>query len=530
MTVTPLRAPAPAEVDASDVVLGWTELEEALPDYLMAQAYAEGEVDEVFASDGEIARRLAKASRAYRLPLIRVPVTARVNRSKVNKITADNDGATSFIEKCWDANDMDVWYPSLFWDTYMFGDAYVFVWPLDEEDEPRADSEAPADQELMDIGVELCVFDPLNVRMIYDPKNVRRKLFLIQRWRIEEEGGVVLYRADLWYADRVERWISVKDGDLSRVESWVPYEEEADGELAKPAVEPHEYGEIPWFHHRTGLPYGTPVHKNGYGAQNAITKLTATQLDTSDQQGWPQRYRLLDPEAELDANHDDPQWLDDEDAPVFGPSGVKASGGTNTSLRTGAGSIQTYPATKEVGQFEAADPEVLLGPAQIYVKLMATLTDTPSYLFYPEESPMGQAPSGVALERADAPLNSSVERLHTLQRGALREEWLFALKVAGKAAPGKRTALDIQWEPVARATSLEDWQVIGLKQQYGVPQEQTLTEAGYTQEQADEWAAEAEKRQQEMMDQLGQIAAADGKDPDAAKRKELGGQITGGGR
>jgi hypothetical protein len=343
--------------------------------------------------------------------------------------------------------------------------------------------------------------------MIYDTKNVRRKLFFIQRWQIEDEGGSTLYRADLWYADRVERWISVKDGDLSRAESWLPYAEDGiDGAEKLAPVEPHEYGEIPFFHHRTGLPYGTPVHKNGYGAQNAITKLTATQLDTTDQQGWPQRYRLLDPDAELDQNSDDPEWLDDDDAPVFGPSGVKVSGGSNTSLRTGAGTLQTFPGTKEVGQFEAADPEFLLGPAQVYIKLLATLTDTAAYLFYPEETTAGAAPSGVALDRAEAPMLASVERLHTLQKGAIREEWLFA----GKVASIELGDLDVQWEPVARATSLEDWQVIGLKQQYGVPVDQTLTEAGYTTDQAEEWKAAKEAEDQAMRDQMMELAQVKG--------------------
>jgi hypothetical protein len=492
------------ETSRADVVLGWVEMTTHEADYLEAFAYAGGEVDEVFSSDGQIAQKLARASRHYRFPFIAVPITARVNRCKINTIKdAKSDAGTEWISKVWEANDLDVWYPQLFWQTFTYGDAYLMVWPTDEdEDDVRADSEAPADVELLAAGVELNVFDPVNARMIYDPLNPRRKLFFIQRFRIADLSGgegARLWRADVWYPDRVERWISVKDGDLSRPENWQPYaEDDAAGNEVQGPVEAHDYGEIPFFHHRTGLPYGTPVHQRGYGAQNALTKMLATQLDTSDSSGWRQRYRLLDPDAELDTNQDDTQWLSDSDASAFGPGGLKATGGQETSQRSGPNTVQTYTGTKEVGEFDASDPELFLGPAAFYLKALSSLTETPSYLFFPEETTAGAAPSGVMLQRADAPLNASVARLQTLQKGALREEWLFAGKVGGQ----KLVDLDIQWEPVERATTLEAWQVIGLKQQSGVPVEVTLEEAGYTPEEAEEWKAAKEAEEEQMRQQM----------------------------
>ena len=507
----------------ADLLEAWAEVEHATPEYLEAEAYATGEVDEVFASTGEVARKLAAASRHYRFPMISVPIRARVERCKLTAVKGENDGVTERITEIWDANDLDVWYPELFWKTFMYGDAYLMVWPIVDDDAEELEGGSPADDELVAAGIEFTVHDPKHCRMLYDPENARRKRVLINRWQIDsgEGDGSKVWRADLWYADTVEHWVSLKDGDLSSEEGWAEFEEEDPERGVIPSAEPHDAGEIPFFHHRTALPYGVPVHKMGYGAQNAITKELCTQLDTSDSQGWPQRWRLLDPDAELDQNSDDPQWLDDADAPVFGPSGVKAQGGTNTSLRTGAGTMQTYPGTKEVGQFDAADPMLFLEPALIYIKLLATLTSTPAHHFYPEDTPMGQAPSGAALTKAEAPLIAAVQRLQTLQRGAVREEWTFGLGLTGVTV--KPGALSVQWEPVERATSLEDWQVVMAKQEAGVPLERTLEEAGYTAEEAEEWKAERERQQEEQMAQMAELAGAadntpsNGKPPGPAK-------------
>lgn len=499
----------------TDLLLGWRELEQALPEYLEAEAYATGKVDEVFASSGLVAQKLSRASRRYRFNLLSVPIMSRVDRMKINTVKVTNDeSATSRIDEIWSANDMDVWYPELIEKTLTFGDAYVMVWPIaQDEEDAELEGASLADEELVAAGVEFTVHDPKNCRILYDPENERRKSFAIRRWQIDldEDGvapGTQVWRVDLWYPDVVEHWVSLENAQLDQPEGWTEWlEEDTDGNQVAGPLEPHDAGEIPFFHHRTALPYGRPVHEAGYGAQNALTKMLCTQLDTSDSQGWPQRYRLLDPDAELDQNSDAPEWLDDADATAQSYAGQSHTGGASTQLRQGPGSLQTYPGTKEVGQFDAATPDLFLDPAVVYIKIMATETRTPTYQFWPEETAMGAAPSGEALRRADLPLTSSIQRLQTLQRGAIREEWLFALRQLGV----KVKELDIQWQPVEQARSVEDWTVVGLKQQYGVPQEQTLTEAGYTNEQAEEWQAEAERKQAEMMDQMADLAAAEAK-------------------
>jgi hypothetical protein len=54
-----------------------------------------------------------------------------------------------------------------------------------------------------------------------------------------------------------------------------------------------------------GQPYGRPIHAKAFGPQDAITKISATNLSTVDAQGFPTRYALLDPMAEIDDDLDD---------------------------------------------------------------------------------------------------------------------------------------------------------------------------------------------------------------------------------
>lgn len=479
-----------------DLIKGWAALEEALPEYLKAEEYARPEgVEELFASQA-IREKLRTTGDAYRFNLLATAIRVRTDRCEIDMIKVpDNETATERIAEVWDANEMDVHYPHLFRDTFTYGDAYVMVWPLVDED----DETTTADDGLQAAGVEIVTHSPKNVRVMYDPENPRRKAFAIHRWCVQSaySTGPELWRVDLYYPDRAERWISSGTGTPDDEAGWQPYSDDEGGpELI------HDFGEIPWFHHRTDLPYGVPVHKAGYGAQNALTKMLVTQITNSEALGFPGRYALLDSDAVLDENNDDPQWTDDADAGTVTPDGRGRGGAQASGMRSGPGVLQTFSGMKEVGQFDAADPKGFLDPAEFYIRLMAQLTTTPLHYF----DPAGDVPSGESLKVADAPLTKAIQWLQVLQTGPLRDEWLFALRVLAV----KAEAIDVEWAPVETATSLDDWTIIAAKQAAGVPVDQTLTEAGYRPDQVSTWLdanAEAATLAQRIA-LLGQIGTA----------------------
>jgi hypothetical protein len=476
-----------------DLLHGWAELEKALPGYLEAETYANGTVEEVFA-DKAIRDALLATSDGYRFNLLKTAIGVRVDRCEIDMIkVADNERATERLTEIWDANEMAIHYPCLFRDTFTYGDAYVMVWPIEADE----DEEGTADDDLVAGGVEFTTHGPKNVRVLYDPENHRRKAFAISRWALPKNAfGVVLHRADLLYRDRVEHWITKPAGNLAEADGWELYADDGD------PIEGHDFGEIPVFHHRTGLPYGKPVHLAGYGAQNAINKELITMLTTTDSQGHAQRYQLLDPDATLDENNDDPQYVDDLDAGTVSPDGRTRGGAQATGMRSGPGTMQTFAGTKEVGQFDAADPKVFIDPTELFIRIMAQTTNTPLHYF----DPSGDSPSGESLKVAEAPLVKDIEWLQVLQTSPLREEWLFALGLAGVGVK----AIDVRWAPVQTAVGLDDWAVAKAKQDAGVPTDQTLMEAGYRPEMVAEWldaGAEAATLAQRIA-LLGQIGTA----------------------
>ncbi|MCX4232816.1 phage portal protein [Streptomyces ortus] len=452
-----------------DLVSGWQALEEALPEYEKAEAYYKGTVDEVFASP-RIRQAIAATGDRYRFNLAKTPVNVLANRVELTAVTVPEDEANSqVISVVWDANNMDVHYPDLILRAFEYGDSYLMAWPIYEDDPDTVE-----DDELYASGVELTVHSPLHCRVIYDPENERRKLFAIKRWKLRVRGEKA-WRVDLYYPDHIEQWISKAGGEVGTAEGWEPFLDDDDPEswlLDNP------YNEIPFFHHRNALPYGVPEHKDGYGCQDAINKMLITQLTTTDSHGWPQRYALTEQGAELDQNNDGPLWSDDADADdTSGTTGrIKAP---SSGLSGGPGTMLELEGMKSVGQFAAAQPEVFTDPAQLYIRLMAQVTETPLHAF----DPSGDTPSGESLKVAEAPLVKKAINREAMLKGAIQETWKFVLRILGVTVP----RIDVRFAPAQAATGKSDWEVVELKQAVGVPKDQTLIEAGYEADVVADW-------------------------------------------
>jgi hypothetical protein len=479
----------------TDLLVGWAELHDAYPGYDEAETYYEGNPDEVF-GNARIGSLLAATGERYRFNFAKTPVNVLASRLQLAALTVPgNETAQEMLDEVLDANDMDVHFPDLFLRAFEFGDAYLMAWPIDPPDEGTDFLGSVADQELAAAGVEITYHSPKHTRVIYDPENERRKAFALNRWalRVQEEK---IWRVDLYYADRIERWISVVGADLTQESGWQRY---LDEDQAPESWElPNEYGEVPFFHFRTGLPYGAPVHRDAYGCQDAINKLLITELSSVDSHGWPQRYGLIDPAAELDSNHDGPDWEADEDAEPEG----RLTGGVDSNVRMAPGTMALLTGMKGVGQFDAADPEVFMGPAERFIRMMAQITETPFHAF----DPSGDVPSGESLKVAEAPLNKRVIRFGTMFSGPLVEVAGFIFKI--KRMRGLK--VEVRWDAPESATGLSDWQMIEAKQKAGVPVDQTLIEAGYDSEQVARWLDDQAEAMglSHRVALLGQIGAA----------------------
>ncbi len=467
-------------MSVTELIHGWKEIQAALPGYEEAEDAYEGKREEYFA-DQRIQQKIGASGERYRFNLAKTPVNVLARKLELVSVTSPGDGGksvTSRITEIWDANDMDVYHPATILMALEYGDAYLMRWESAELDDspitPLPDDAEP-DEDLTAIRVELTLHNPKNSRMVYDPENHRRKWFFIKRWSVPRENGKV-WRADLYFRDRIERYVSLKDSGCDRADGWEEFTGWPDGDEEAPVLT-NPFGEVPFAHYRTALPYGIPVHRDAYPAQDALNKALITLINSLDTQGWPARFALTEPGAELDQNGDDPDFPSGDDSRATTETGRSAR---QSNLRAGPGTLNYLPGVKELVELAGADPDKFLTPAEFFLRLMAQTTDVPMHHF----DPNGEVPSGESLKVKDRPLNKAVQRLQKLFKAPELETWRGALAISGMKVA---TPLEIRWSPVDQATGKDDWETVGLKQGAGVPTRQTLVEAGYEPETVDGW-------------------------------------------
>lgn len=445
----------------ADLTSAYAELCAARPGYAKAEAYFDGDVDEIFASD-KVARMLAKSKldELDEINFARIPVTAVTDRLHITAITTGDDDADAEIADLVKRNQLDEEIPGLHVRACSQGDAYLMVWP-----------EIDTDGNI--VGVDMLVNSAATVRVIYDEENPLRKKLAIKSW-CTGAGKDQEIRADLWYPAAgdepayVERWVWA--GKHSKKNNkWQPYT--GDGQ---DAVLPNPYEIIPFFHYRTGRPYGRPEHYAAYGPQAAINKLVPAHLSTVDFQSLPQRYGLIDPQVDqsgtqADFDPDNPEDLDgDPESPL-----------NASQLRNDPGEMWMLQGLKGVGQFEAANPDTYMKPFDRYIKAMAQVTGTP----FSEFDSTGDAISGKARQEARA---SQTARVQARQRsfGATHSDaFEFALKVLGY----DDVDVTVRWQPADYRDDAEGWATVDAKIKAGVPRERSLIEAGCPPEMVEGW-------------------------------------------
>lgn len=494
-----------------DLMYGIKELLRARPNYREAEYQYEGKI-QVDIADPRLNKMLQSQADRHRFNLASVPVKVLSHHVRLAGMKMENEGAQKRWDQIWKANDLDGWAPQIHTNTFTRGDHYVMVWPSETEADQTADTGdttqgegefETSDDDVLVSGVDFFFFSPLNTRMIYDKNNPRISLYTIRMW---QENGYML--ADLYYRDTIQHFITVsKNARGVKMEDWVPYApsytivvgNQIETVLDEPVVE-NPFGEIPIKHFSTGLPYGTPVHKDGYGAANAISELLIAQIATITAQGWPAQIALEDPEATIENNTDTPNWDDDDDPLDQGDRALQGS-----QLRSGPGTITVLQGIKDVLQLMPADPSVFTEPVELYLSILSTLTETPLYSF----KPGGEQPSGKAREIADGPRKAREAHMKILLGNKWRETATLALKMVGVTDPGD---IEPNWAPSTMITELDDWTKFGLMLKSGVPFEQVMQEAGYDSETVTSWLESmpemAIEEQAEITKQIAEVMTA----------------------
>lgn len=234
-----------------------------------------------------------------------------------------------------------------------------------------------------------------------------------------------------------------------------------------PAPNPH--GRQPIFHLRTtdDDTYGVPEHYESYGPQNAINKLIAVQMGTTDAAGFPARY-ALQKSGTIDQNAFD----EDEDEELPPDSHIGA-------VQDEPGAINILKDVDSLIQLAGADPDGFLKPMLQYIKFMSFVCATPMSFY----DTLGQMPSDSTQRENTGPLIMKCgarKRVMTPTGESFVEFLLSIMGVRG-------IVVHVQWEQSQMVNDLQGWQVLTGKLALGVPFEQVMQEAGYTPAQIAQW-------------------------------------------
>lgn len=469
-----------------DLLAGYWSLYDARPDYERAEAFYCGTVDEVYASRS-VRTLLAKSgySEMDNFNFAHIPVDVVVDKLNLKGVTTEDDSTNALLEDLWDYNELGEVLPQLHLDACKFGDAYMMAWPN-------------VDDSGNIIAVDMTIQSPLHVRVFYDPENDRIQTYAIKTWS-EGTGKATVVRANLYYTDHIERWVHPGIPTRNAKQpKWVPFSDE-DGE----AIIPNPTGVIPFFHYRTTRTYGTPDHINAYGPQLSVNKIISSMNAALDFQAFPQRYLLLDPTVDNAGGGTDPYPDFPEDV-----ASRPQSQDNPSNLTANPGDVWEVMA-KTAGQFAAADMKNFTEPLDRAIKAMAQATQVPMHAF----DSTGDAVSGESRRVADEPVNRRV-KAHQLSFGSThRRAFAFALDLLGINSDGVSTS----WEPLESIQDIEGWNTLAAKVAMGVPLDIVLQEAGYSAEQAEEWAAK-----KDAADKKAQDAIAAQNEAEVAKAKNGG--------
>jgi hypothetical protein len=436
-------------------------------DYIRGREYYDGTRAEVFAS-AMVRKILTGTAEVTPISLAHIPVDVIADKVELASLTATPATAATALQTVVDTNDLEDEADDLIRKACYFGDYYGIVDPTVETDVGKIDVE----------GIKVVGSSPLTTVMVYDPKDQRTALYGAKVWKDGKRWRALLFYNDFTVALTT---LDVADNTDPQPEAFEPDLGPEETEADRDHYTEHPGGRL-LLHHLAidSKPYGTPIHRKAWGPQDAVTKISATNLTNVDGQGFASRWALADPLAEIDDDIDDD----------FGDAGPDTSGNPpsdgQTTATSGASRVRSVPGAinilrgiKAVGQFEATPTEHFLKNLDWYVRVMAVATGIPFFEF----DLNGEQPSGESRRRAEGRANkkaAKVKRAAGAFFDGIGKTVLAILEVP-------EATVQSTFNPSETSTDKDGLELVGLKVAQGVPIAQALLEAGYADEQVAEW-------------------------------------------
>ena len=345
----------------------------------------------------------------------KVVVNAVNDRLKLLGFDFEDDDNFDKAKEIWaamKANDIDEQQIDLHEGTMVEGQAYIIVWPGEEEGTVRLDWQ-PGQL----------------VRIFYDPDNRRKALWAVKRWATDFGETFVTFYTD----EFVWKFKQTSDSpDLNqRSESSPSALTEIPGipgafagltardVLGEPHPLSHDFERVPIVEFNN-TSYKSEI-KDTVPQQDAINKTLLDMMISGEYTADPQKF------VETMAN---------------APEGGWKSGPGEVWHFTPSFDADMKQVPGQFGTFEAGDPNNFVKPTEMWLQHVALSSSTPvRYFFASDRGGRGDSPSGESLLVDDKPLNDKVAKKHIF----LGNRWMEVANLVDIALGGDG---ELKGEPV----------------------------------------------------------------------------------
>lgn len=449
-----------------DVKVFLNQLDEANLKYELADAYYRGAPPEIF-SNQKIEQALGIEDGQFKENFSAIPVEAMASRMRLNGFYVPGESgkkATEYLSQLWINSKMHTEINGCIRDWCKYGEGNIEIGITDEDE------------------VDMCPVSVTISQMVYDPSDLRKKLFFGKLTTVPYDETQDVKLVTLKYSDRTERWIETYP-DSNDYEPDFNY---VDPETGIESWEYHDFGQVPAFHFRNETPFGSPEHLQAYGAQDQIVKIIMNEMGVIDYAGLPQRWRILEADTpEGTSNYGNPHEL---------PQDYDEHTIDDGLANRGPGSMLVLPGGGSVGTFEAGSVEGFITAKEAALRSMAVLTNTPIRFF---SDPGGQHPSGEALRAADARFKAKILSREEAYGFVLASAFAFALELAGFVVTEFPV---VKWAPQAIDDSVDSLQIADMKVKLGIPKYHVLLELGYPEDLISSWGYSADDKPENVTD------------------------------
>jgi len=434
--------------------LDWAieDVRRRLPDYRLFIDYDEGRHRLLFATD-KYRNTFGDLFREFADNLCDDVVDGITDRLQITSWASSDQGVNAAADAVWTRNQGEARTGAVHRNGFREGDGFTIV-QTDQENRARIYRQKPTQ-----MAVRYSTERP-------DEMDLAAKV-----WKAGKR-----YRVNLYYPDRTEKYASRglgADGGLPKAAAFVLLRA-GDPALQQDEEGITEHGDgIPVFHYPNGelSAYGRSILAGVIPLQDGLNKSVADMLVSMESRALPQRWA-----TGVQVERDPVTGQEKDPFKDAGPGSV---------WRTGA---------KEAGfgEFSAADVAQFLSVTDFFKIEAARKGAMPQHGVTLHSGQSGSFPSGVALLVAEG---RTVKLARDRQRDwgtEHRREMAYAVNLELGTQAVTAQDLDLDWAPPETRDMKALLEELAMKKDLGVPLERLLVEAGYSSDDAKEWAGEAE--------------------------------------